>query len=89
MEENTNKLHFECTDEYPTAVISHRQCCGSVACPLDSRLNVSTFSSVRALRSLEMKINYIALFWSSWYTQSAQARITVLPANNTMPAFPS
>jgi len=35
MEENANKLHFECTDEYPSPVISHGQSCGSAACPLD------------------------------------------------------
>jgi len=39
MEENANKLHFECTDEYPSPVISHKQCCGSAACPLHWRLN--------------------------------------------------
>jgi len=39
MEENANKLHFECTDEYLSPVISHGQSCGSAACPVDSRLN--------------------------------------------------
>ena len=38
-EENANKLHFECTNEYPSPVISHGQSYGSAACPLDSRLN--------------------------------------------------
>jgi len=27
MAENANKLYFECTDEYPSAVISHGQSC--------------------------------------------------------------
>jgi len=55
MEENTNKLHFECTDEYPSPVISYRRYCGSAACPFDSRLNddcLNVFKSVRALRCL-------------------------------------
>jgi len=39
MEENANKLHFECTDEYLSPVISHGQSFGSAARPLDSRLN--------------------------------------------------
>jgi len=39
MEETANKLHFECTDEYPSPVISHGQFCESVACPVDSRPN--------------------------------------------------
>jgi len=39
MEENANKLHFECTDEYPSPVICHGQSCGSASCPLDSRVN--------------------------------------------------
>jgi len=40
MEENANKLHFECTNEYPSPVISHGQSCGSAACSLDSRLPI-------------------------------------------------
>ena len=39
MEENANKLHFECIDEYQSPVISHGQYYGSAACPHDSRLN--------------------------------------------------
>jgi len=39
MEENANKFHFECNDEYPSPMTSHRQSCASAACPLDSRLN--------------------------------------------------
>jgi len=39
MEENAIKLLFQCTDEYPSPVISHGQSCGSAACPLDSGLN--------------------------------------------------
>jgi len=35
----------------------------------------------------ERKSIHIALFWPRRYTQSAKAWITVLPANNTMPAF--
>jgi len=50
MEENANKLHFECTDEHPSTETSHGQSCGSAACPVDSRL----FSSVRALRGLPL-----------------------------------
>ena len=38
IEENANKLHFECTDEYPSPVVSNGQSCASAACPLDSRL---------------------------------------------------
>jgi len=34
MEENANKLHFECTDDYPSPMISHGQSCGSAACML-------------------------------------------------------
>ena len=54
MEENANKLHFECTDEYPSPVISYRRYCGSAACPFDSRLNDDCLNvfSVRALRGL-------------------------------------
>ena len=37
----------------------------------------------------ERKSIYITLFWPRRYAQSAQAWITQLPANNTMPAFPS
>jgi len=40
MEENSNKLHFECTSEYWSPMIRHGQSCGSAACPVDSRLNL-------------------------------------------------
>jgi len=39
MEENASNLHFECTDEYPSPVISHGQSYDYAACPFDSRLN--------------------------------------------------
>jgi len=53
MEENANKLHFECTNKYRSPVISHGQSC-LVACPVDSKLNhycLNVFFSAGTARS--------------------------------------
>ena len=57
MEENANKLHFECTDEYPSSIwyLTDSPVGLRLVCWLKTKLlTVSTFSSVRALCGLPL-----------------------------------
>ena len=83
MEENANKLHFECTDEYQSPMISHGQSCGSAVCPIDSKLNQNVGQCPSWWSPSRTQVAPSVQRRNVWLTPTTRCRAVTLPRRET------